>query len=110
MDTQVQVTHRANLNETTHDLLELVRPGVRMNSTTALMLLTAITAGTCITVLTVPGLLFNQPSDNVYSHFSRILAFDQASFLPLTLTGLASALALLLPLPRRRTLRPARSH
>jgi hypothetical protein len=95
-----ETTLHASLQETTHDLLELVRPTSRLSNTSALMLAAVTAALVCIALLTVPSLIFNQPGDDAYTQFSRILACERASLLPLTLTGLCCATALLLPFPR----------
>lgn len=87
------------------DLVNLFRPSFLPTRTGTLMIAACIPAILCSLVMTVPGLIFSIPNDNAYFHFSRILIFDHASFVPIALTALSAALALLLPLnPQRAAL------
>jgi hypothetical protein len=95
-----EITLQANLQETTADLLELVRPSQKLSSSSTLMLGAVLCALITIAVLTLPGLVFNQATDDAYTQFSRILASDRVSLLPLGPAGMCCAVALLLPFPR----------
>jgi len=84
----------------THDLLELLRPATPFNRACLVMLVAALTTFACVALLTVPGLIFVQADHNICFLFSRTLQTDHASFLPICLSGLSSAFALALPVPR----------
>jgi hypothetical protein len=79
-------------------LLAVLRSASLPFHTLVLMLTAALCAFLCASVLTLPAVIFNTPGDNACFLFSRILVLDQVSNVPLVFTGLASILALLLPL------------
>jgi hypothetical protein len=91
------VTLHASFHETTDDLLELVRPAQLPSRTGVLMVMAAIPALLCAAFLTIPEMIFGGLGDDAYSQFARILTVDRTTFLPISLTGLCSALGLFLP-------------
>ena len=97
---ETEVTLNASLQETTQDIVALVRPRCMPSLADVLMVAAALSAFCCVGLLTVPGLIFNHPNQNSYFLFARILETDKASLLPLCLCGLGSASALLLPFDR----------
>jgi len=92
-----EVILQASFEETTHDLLELVRPAQLPNRTGVLMVMAAIPAMICVAFLTVPELIFGDFGDDAYTQFARILAVDPSTFLPISLTTLCSGFGLFLP-------------
>jgi len=92
-----EVILQASIEETTHDLLELVRPAQLSSRTGVLMVMAAMPAFICAAMLTLPDLIFGTFGDNVYAQFAQVLNADQASFLPISLTSLCSACGLFLP-------------
>lgn len=88
---------QASIEETTHDLLELVRPAQIPSRTGVLMVMAAIPALACCALMTVPELIFGTMGDNVYVQFTQVLSIDQATFLPISLTALCSCCGLFLP-------------
>ena len=91
------ITLNANLQETTHDLLELMRPAQLPNRVWVLMVMTAIPALMCAALITLPHLIFGSAGDNVYSQFASILNLDPFSFLPISLTSVCCGCGLFLP-------------
>lgn len=81
----------------TRDLLELLQPNTPLNRTSLFMLLASLTAFACVALLTVPGLIFDQPDHGICFLFSRTLQSDHGSLVPICLSGLSSAFALALP-------------
>ncbi len=92
-----EVILQASLEETTHDLLDLVRPAQLPNRTGVLMVMSAIPAIICVAILTIPELVFGGLGDDAYTQFAQILAVDRTSFLPISLTSLCSGFGLFLP-------------
>jgi len=95
--TDNEVILQATIEETTHDLLELVRPAQLTNRTGVLMVMAAIPAVICVAILTVPELVFGDFGDDAYTQFARVLAIDPSTFLPISLTTLCSGFGLFLP-------------
>lgn len=95
-----QAVQNANFRAVIHDLLELVRPSSPLIRACLIMLAASVTTFACVALLTVPGLIFDQPDHKICFLFSRTLQADPASFLPMCLSGLSCAFAVVLPVPR----------
>lgn len=95
--TDNEVILQASIEETTYDLIDLVRPAQLTSRTGLLMVMSAIPAVICVAILTVPELVFGDLGDDAYTQFARVLAFDRTSFLPISLTTLCSGFGLFLP-------------
>ena len=95
-----QAAQNADSRGIIHDLFDLVRPSTPLNRACLVMLAASVTTFACVAMLVFPGLIFAQPDHNICYLFSKVLQTDHASLLPVCLSGLSSAFALVLPVPR----------
>lgn len=65
--------------------------------TAGFMIAAAVPAIVCMTVMTVPALVYTTPESNAYFYFGRILQSDPVSWIPMGVAAFSSILALAVP-------------